>query len=141
MSGGNKRRRLLDDSEASSLGSFQSDLSGGGGSSSSTSAVRRRRSRANDGRGGRGPAMATAPSASRMTRMLLVALSVAGRHAKQPTGAPNASHHGGKNSSCRRCVQNEGDVSRWCGRITARDQPGAPDILVTFPLVSIHGSP
>ena len=36
----------------------------------------------------------TAPSASRMTRILLVALSVAGRRAKQPTGAPNASHHG-----------------------------------------------
>ena len=29
----------------------------------------------------------TAPSASRMTRILLVALSVAGRRAKQPTGA------------------------------------------------------
>ena len=29
-----------------------------------------------------------------MTRILLVALSVAGRRAKQPTGAPNASHHG-----------------------------------------------
>ena len=83
----------------------------------------------------------TAPSASRMTRILLVALSVAGRRAKQPTGAPNASHHGGKNSNCRRYVQNEGDISRWCGRITARDQPGAPDILVTFPLVSIHNSP
>ena len=40
-----------------------------------------------------------------------------------------------------RYVQNEGDISRWCGRITARDQPGAPDILVTFPLVSIHSSP
>ena len=76
-----------------------------------------------------------------MTRMLLVALSVAGRRAKQPTGAPNASHHGGKNSNCRRCVQNEGDVSRWCGRITARDEPGTPDILVTLPLVSIHNSP
>ena len=83
----------------------------------------------------------TAPSASRMTRILLVALSVAGRRAKQPTGAPNASHHGGKNSNCRRCVQNEGDISRWCGRITARDQPGTPDILVIFPLVSIHDSP
>ena len=83
----------------------------------------------------------TAPSASRMTRMLLVALSVAGRRAKQPTGAPNASHHGGKNSNCRRYVQNEGDISRWCGRIAARDQPGTPDILVTFPLVSIHDSP
>ena len=57
--------------------------------------------------------------------------------AKPPTGAPNASHHGGKNSNCRRCVQNEGDVSRWCGRIAARDQPGTPDILVMFPLVSI----
>ena len=33
------------------------------------------------------------------------------------------------------------DISRWCGRITARDQPGAPDILVMFPLVSIHSSP
>ena len=84
---------------------------------------------------------ATAPSASRMTRILLVALSVAGRRAKQPTGAPNASHHGGKNSNCRRYVQNEGDISRWCGRITARDQPGTPDILVIFPLVSIHNSP
>ena len=42
---------------------------------------------------------ATAPSASRMTRILLVALSVAGRRAKQPTGAPNASHDGGKNSN------------------------------------------
>ena len=84
----------------------------------------------------------TAPSASRMTRILLVALSVAGRRAKQPTGAPNASHHGGKNSNCRHYVQNEGDVSRWCGRITARDQPGGtPDILVIFPLVSIHNSP
>ena len=70
-------------------------------------------------------------------RILLVALSVAGRRAKQPTGAPNASHNGGKNSNCRRYVQNEGDVSRWCGRITARDQPGAPDILVIFPLVSM----
>ena len=85
--------------------------------------------------------VSTAPSASRMTRILLVALSVAGRRAKQPTGAPNASHHGGKNSNCRRCVQNEGDISRWCGRVTARDQPGAPDILVMFPLVSIHNSP
>ena len=37
-----------------------------------------------DGFSGRGP---TAPSASRMTRILLVALSVAGRRAKQPTGA------------------------------------------------------
>ena len=83
----------------------------------------------------------TAPSASRMTRILLVALSVAGRRAKQPTGAHNASHHGGKNSNCRRYVQNEGDISRWCGRITARDQPGTPDILVIFPLVSIHNSP
>ena len=83
----------------------------------------------------------TAPSASRMTRILLVALSVAGRRAKQPTGTPNASHHGGKNSNCRRYVQNEGDISRWCGRITARDQPGTPDILVIFPLVSIHNSP
>ena len=27
------------------------------------------------------------------------------------------------------------------GRITARDQPGTPDILVIFPLVSIHNSP
>ena len=85
--------------------------------------------------------LSTAPSASRMTRILLVALSVAGRRAKQPTGAPNASHHGGKNSNCRRYVQNEGDISRWCGRITARDQPGTPDILVIFPLVSIHNSP
>ena len=84
---------------------------------------------------------ATAPSASRMTHILLVALSVAGWRAKQPTGAPNASHHGGKNSNCRRYVQNEGDISRWCGRITARDQPGTPDILVIFPLVSIHNSP
>ena len=63
-----------------------------------------------------------------------------GRPAREATDR-RASHHGGKNSNCRRYVQNEGDISRWCGRITARDQPGTPDILVIFPLVSIHNSP
>ena len=71
----------------------------------------------------------TATAAGPMTCLLLVAFHQAGRRATRPTEIFNAGHHGGKPTICRRYLQNRVDYSSWCGRITDRVEPDAPETL------------